>query len=136
MNKHVNTSHKTGVAVFNTTPYGEHLHNGSIRTYFRNEVRVTGSVYQVVEVTMRGRPGAEIVLCEYMVPTEYSDLTQAISVAVNNRSEFLNTQAEETCFAAEIVNREDRLYILGADPNSVHQWAFVQAASGCAGEGL
>lgn len=136
MNKHVNRSQKTGVAIFKTTPYGERLHNGSIRTYFCNEVRLISSVYRVVEVTKRGDHSAEIVLCEYMEPTEYPSLMQAIDVAVNNRKEFLETQAEEMSAAAEIVKAEERMYMLGASPENADQWAFVQAASGCAEEGL
>lgn len=100
---------KVGTTVFKTTPYGERLYNGPVRTYFRNEVRLTGSVYRVVEVTMRCRVGEEAVY-EYVTPTEYLGLMQAIDAAIKNRKEYLQTAA-----AAELVNVSERLYVPGAD---------------------
>ncbi|MHB8698657.1 MAG: hypothetical protein ACYC9J_11630 [Sulfuricaulis sp.] len=103
MNKDVTAPKNLGVTVFKTTPYGEHTYNGSVRIYFRNEVRVVGSVYRVVEVTMRGRPGAEVVLCVYVAPTEYPHLMQAISAAVHNCSMYRKTQPEGSACSARVV---------------------------------
>ncbi len=100
---------KAGVAVFRTTSYGERLYSGPVRTFFRNEVRLNGAVYRVVEVTMRGRPGEEVVLCEYVTPTEYPGLMLAIRAAIDNRKEYFKT-------AAEIVNTSERVYLPGSNP--------------------
>lgn len=103
-----------GTTVFKTASYGERLYRGPIRTYFRNEARLSGSMYRVVEVTMRGAPGEEEVLCEYVAPTEYPSLMQAITVAIDNRKEYLRTAAEENAYATDQVNATERAYMLGA----------------------
>lgn len=108
---------KTGNAVFTTAPYGEHMRQGLVRTCFRNEVRVSGSGYQVVEVMLRGRLGDEVILCEDVETIVYHHIMQAIDVAVRKRRDYLNTESQENAHAAELATASERLYMLGTDPN-------------------
>lgn len=108
---------KTGNAVFTTAPYGEHMRQGSVRTCFRTEVRVSGSGYQVVEVMLRGRHGNEVILCEDVETIVYPHIMQAIGVAVRKRRDYLKTASQENAYAAQLATAAERLYILGAEPN-------------------
>jgi hypothetical protein len=77
--------HKTGSTIFRTPDYGGHMHNGPVRTFFRNEVRAAGTGYRVVEVMLRGRPGDEKTLCEHPDTVEYPSLIEAMEVAIRKR---------------------------------------------------
>lgn len=104
---------KFGVTVFKTTPYGHRKYSHDSHTYYQDEVRMTGTGYRVVEVTRRGRIGEEKTFCEYVLPTEYPNRTQAVAVAINSRHEYLATKEEQKQCAAQIVHLQERAYHLG-----------------------
>jgi hypothetical protein len=107
---------KKEVAAFKTTPYGKRLYSGPVQTFFRNEVRARGAVFRVVEVTMRGCPGEETVLCEYVKPTEYPSIELAIRAAIDDRLDYLKSAAEVSAFAEEIANAEEQMFMREVNP--------------------
>lgn len=91
-----------GITVFRTAPYGAQAIAGEIRIVHRDEVRIIGSAFRVVQVTMRVRSTEEQqVVWEYVAPTEYDSLVRAVVAALRVRRDLEKTQAVETARAAE-----------------------------------
>lgn len=86
---------KQGITVHRTHPYGEEF-IGQVRIYHRDEVRIIGSKFRVVQVTARGRQFEEEMLYEYITPTEYDSLIPAVLAAQQQRNDYLRNRAVET----------------------------------------
>ncbi len=99
-----------GITVFRTAPYGEKAIADEIRIVHRDEVRIIGSAFRVVQVTMRVRSTEnQQVVWEYVAPTEYASLVRAVVAALRVRRDFEKTQAEESARAEEVMRETRRV---------------------------
>lgn len=94
-------SKSAGVTVYRMEAYG-YRRFGDARMFERDEVRMVGDTYVAVLCTFRHseEEGPQRVF-EYVLPTEYRTVPEAVRTLLKQRVEYLRAQAEDRAAAIE-----------------------------------